>query len=94
MFEQIFEIEYIEEVNLAPTRIKASSMTLMYDFRFQAPRLVFLDWSYTPVFTHDGLPDIIKAIHFIKQEQKKENDNEKPTVIVNHISGNADILSQ
>ena len=90
MFEQIFEIEYIEEVNLAPTRIKASSMNLMYDYRFQAPRLVFLDWSYTPVFTHDGLPDIIKAIHFIK----KENDNEKPTVIVNHVSGNSDILSQ
>ena len=91
MFEQIFEIEYIEEVNLAPTRIKASSMTLMYDFRFQAPRLVFLDWSYTPVFTHDGLPDIIKSIHFVKQE--KENDHEKPTVIVNDVSGNSSMLS-
>ena len=91
MFEQTFEIEYIESLNLAPTRIKASSFNLMYDYRFQAPRLVFLDWSYTPVFTHDGLPDIIKAIHFIHNEKEAQNEENKPTIIVESISGVADI---
>ena len=91
MFEQIFEIEYIEEVNLAPTRIKASSMNLMYDFRYQAPRLVFLDWTYTPVFTHDGLPDIIKAIHFIKKEN--DHENTETNSIDNHLANPHDTIN-
>ena len=91
MFEQMFEIEYIEKLNMEPTRVKASSFQFLFDFRYQAPRLVFLDWSYTPVFTHDGLPDIIKSIHFIQEENAHENN--KPTVIVEDVSGDASIKS-
>ena len=87
-YEQIFEIEYVESLNLAPTRVKASSFTFMYDFRHNAPQLIFLDWTYSPVFTHEGLPNIIKAIHFIKEES-----HEEPKVTIVKTVGDALRLS-
>ena len=89
MNEYWFEIEYIDPLNLASTRIKAVGFKFAHNLQDEAPELVFYGKDSQPVFTHQGLPNIIKSIHFIKEEVS-ENELLSPGVIIKNVYGHAE----